>query len=308
MKKLKSQQHHWWPKCISKYWANDDGFTSWISPDGSVKRIPPAKLGMIGNGHHIKWSRNPEKASPWDESFEGTFDLADSNFPMIISWLEGLTKEARPTYSIQERFLPQPCSENLLFMLTECIVSLAVRSPRNREASVSLAEKLRGKISNEERNTLIGLNMKHSQRTISDSIGSRGKFAIIFSFEKEFIFGDGFFHNFSGAVNPPHNPMILAPITPSMGVIITSPSSYIVEPRLSTIILNKKEVDSCNDAVQVHSKNMLFFKSEKPLLNKEFTCAQHLTYNHPDNSIESLIRCIPGIPPRNRSFDFLLKY
>jgi hypothetical protein len=116
----------------------------------------------------------------------------------------------------------------------------------NREASVFLAEHLRGPISNPERNALIGMNMRQSQRLIADTIGANGKFAVFFSQGKEFIFGGGFFHNVSAVVNPPLDPKILAPITPTISVVVSRPTLFTVNPRLSTLVLIDEEVDTCN--------------------------------------------------------------
>jgi hypothetical protein len=147
--------------------------------------------------------------------------------------------------------------------------------------------------------------MRHSQRLIVDSLDANAKFAVLFTNGKEFIFGDGFFHNVKAVVNPPQNPKIVAPITPTISVIITRPASFTVQPRLSTIMLSDEEVELCNHAVQVYSREALFFRSENPTLDEAFTCGKHLAYDHPDNPIDSLIRRIPGVPPRDRSFDFL---
>ncbi|HBN9911962.1 TPA: hypothetical protein L3963_005808, partial [Pseudomonas aeruginosa] len=210
MKKLKSERHHWWPRCVSKHWADAEGFTHWITPDGTYKRVPPAKLGMIGNGHHIKLSQNRADSSPWDMSFEREFDVADSNFPSVIDWLNALTRQELLARDLRDRFLPQSCTEDQLKILTECVVSLVVRSPKNRDAAVSVAEHLRGELPTPERNVLIGLNMRQSQRMIADSIGGRAKFAVLFSSGKEFIYGDGLFNNVTGTGNPQHSPKIVA--------------------------------------------------------------------------------------------------
>ncbi|WP_413787072.1 hypothetical protein, partial [Pseudomonas aeruginosa] len=61
----------------------------------------------------------------------------------------------------------------------------------------------------------------------------------------------------------------------------------------------------CNHAVQVYSKGALFYRSERPNLIEAFTSGTHLIYEHPDNPMDNLIRSIPGIPPRDRSLDFL---
>lgn len=307
MNKLKTERHHWWPRCVSRFWAGEDGCTAWIKPDGSEIRVPPDKLGMIGNGHHIKLGNTSGGSTQWDSSFEDEFDVADSNFPSVISWLESLDRKPIINGDLRQRFVPQPATEEQLCALTECVVSLAVRSPMNREASVSLAEQLRGPRSERERNALIGLNMRSSQRLIADIIGARGKFAVLFTSGREFIFGDGFFHNVKAVVNAPSNPKILAPITPTISVIVSRPTSFLVEPRLSTIVLTDEEVDRCNHAVQVYSRRALFYRADKPLLDEAFTRGEHLKYALPDNPIDTLFNAIPGVPPRDTSLDFLLQ-
>ena len=288
---------------MSRHWAGEDGKTGWLRPDGSCLRIPPAKLGVIGNGHHIKMGREGE-SSPWDQSFERAFDKADSRFPELIRWLEGL--ERRPIHDVMElrrRFVPQQCADEQLLLMTECAVSLAVRAPMNREASVAVAEHLRGPIEAAERNALIGLNMRNSQRVIADSIGARGKFVAVYSQDKEFVFGDGFFNNVSNAQMAPHAPKLFVAITPGICILVCRPSRNMVEPTLLTLVLDDREVDICNHAVQIYSKNAIYFRSEQPVLQEEFRRAEHLRYAHPGNPIDSLIHSIPGIPARDSSFD-----
>jgi len=306
MPNLKSARHHWWPRCVSARWAADDGTTGWIKPDSTCIRVPPKELGLIGNAHHIKLGRNSGEPTDWDISFESEFDAADRNFPAVISWLESLTREFMPDRELRSRFLSQPADEDQLRLLTECVVSLAVRGPMNREASAALAERLRGAIPSQERNALIGANMRNSQRLIADSIGANGKFAVLFSHGREFIYGDGFFHNVRAIVNSPIGPKMLAPITPSLSVIVTRPMSFTVQPQLSTIVLSDAEVDRCNHAVQVYSRRALYFRSDKPTVEDVFACDKHLEYSRPDNPIDNLICAIPGVPPRDRSLDFLM--
>ena len=73
--------------CVSRHLAGENGKTGWLKPDGSTLRIPPARLGVIGNGHLIKLGCNDED-TVWDQSFERVFDRADAAFPDVISWLE----------------------------------------------------------------------------------------------------------------------------------------------------------------------------------------------------------------------------
>jgi len=307
MPRLKSARHHWWPECVSAHWAAEDGMTGWIQPDGTCRRVHPKQLGVIGNAHHVKLGRHAGDSTDWDTSFENEFDAADTNFPTVISWLQTLEYEFAPHRESRARFLGQPAADDQLRLLTECVVSLAVRSPMNREASVSLAEHLRGPVPNPERNALIGVNMRQSQRLVSDTIGSNGKFVVLFSQGREFIFGDGFFHNVRAVANPPIAPKILAPITPRVSVIVTRPPSFTVQPRLLTIVLSDEEVDRCNHAIQVYSRQALYFRSDRPTVEEAFTCNEYRQYASPDNPIDNLIYSIPGVPPRDRSFDFLMR-
>jgi hypothetical protein len=204
---------------------------------------------------------------------------------------------------MRHRFVAQLCSDNELLLMTECAVSLAVRGPMNREASVALAEDFRGTIESSERNALIGLNMRNSQRVIADSIGARGKFVAIYSQDKEFVFGDGFFHNVRNAQMAPHWPKLFVPITPRICILVCRPSRYTVEPKLSTLVLDDHEVDVCNHAVQVYAKNAIYFRSQQPALDEAFRRAEHLSYAQPGNPMDSLIHSIPGVPARDSSFD-----
>lgn len=307
MRKLKSARHHWWPQCVSSRWATDDGTIGCIMPDGKCIRVTPKNLAVIRNAHHIKLSSDPNESTHWDNSFETEFDQADGSFPSVISWLESLNHKHMPNHKSRGRFLAQPASDVQLRLLSECVVSLAVRSPMNREASVSLAESLRGDIPNQERNALIGLNMKNSQRLIADGIGEHAKFAVLISQGREFIFGDGFFHNLRAVNNPPLAPKILVPITPNMSVILTRPTSFAVEPRISTIILSDKEVDVCNSTIQIYSRQFLFFRSNQPTIEESFADNEHQEYSCPDNPIDNLFCSIPGVAPRDKSLDFLLR-
>lgn len=294
---LKSEGHHWWPECVSRHWQGKDGKTGWMKPDGSTVRLPPQVLGKITNGHHVQLSgEHTEPRYREDFSFERTFDKADNNFPSTIKWLESLERLLIHDCTLGERFLAQNASENQLHLLTECVVSLAVRSPRYRESCYSLTEAFMGqKLNTKEQNAVIGMNMCRSLRVFSDYIGAKAKFAILFSDEKEFIFGDGFFHNLPVGYDQPHTPKLLAPITPHVSVIIFRPSSYIEQPRLSTIVLSQEEVDQCNHTIQVYSRNALFFRSESPAPSDAFRSGQHLLYAHPNNPADALIQAVPGV-------------
>lgn len=292
---------------MSRHWAGEDGKTGWLKPDGSVVRIPPARLGVIGNGHHIKLGRNNE-ATAWDQCFERVFDRADSAFPDLINWLGGLERRpVRDVAELRQRFIVNPCSEADLARITECAVSLVVRGPMNREGCVALAENLRGPLPVPERNALIGLNMRNSHRLIADSIGTDAKFVAVYSQGKEFVFGDGFFHNLINIQNAPMSPKLFVPITPHICVLVCRPSRYMVSPKLTTLVLDEHEVDICNNTVQVYSKNAIYFRSKQPALIEDFQRCQHLMYSDLESPIDNLIHSIPGVPSRDTSLDHIFR-
>uniref|UniRef100_UPI002590D6A2 hypothetical protein n=1 Tax=uncultured Hydrogenophaga sp. TaxID=199683 RepID=UPI002590D6A2 len=252
------------------------------------------------NGHHIKMNSDGG-ASPWDHSFERVFDKADRSFPALIRGLENLErKPVRGAEKMEQRFVPQACTDDMLATMSECATSLAVRGPMNREACVSLAEQIRGPIPASERNALMGMNMKNSQRVVADGIGANGKFVVIYSLAREFIFGDGFFHNVRNVHMMPMFPKMFVPLTPQISLLVCRPSRYTVEPKLTTLVLEDHEVALCNLTVQIYSKNAIYYRSEQPGLDEAFRSAEHLCYADEDNPVDSLIRSIPGVHVRTR--------
>ena len=304
MRKHKSAGHHWWPECVSARWKDKEGCVHWLEPSGKSHHAPPKNFGVIGNGHLIQLDQRPGEESVWDTEFESEFQHADNVFRTLIDWLLTLERPSQPSPDESTlQFCPQHTSDERLAMITECVISLAVRSPMNRNAAVSLAEKMRGPLSERERNALIGANMKGTQRRVADSIGSQAKFAVIFSLEREFIFGDGFFHNVRSPVRSAFDLKVLAPITPNLAVALTRPIQYRVEPKLVTTVVTKAQADILNHAVQVYARDALFYRSDRPVIDDAFRKGQHLEYSHPDNPIDSLLRQISGVPPRSASLD-----
>ncbi|HET9132600.1 MAG TPA: hypothetical protein VFO86_16725, partial [Terriglobia bacterium] len=261
-------------------------------------------FGVIGNGHLIQLDQRPGEESVWDTEFESEFQQADNWFPALIDWLLSLGRPDLPSSDgPTPKFCPQHASDDQLAMITECLVSLAVRSPLNRNMAVSLAEMVRGDLPERQRNALIGANMRGTQRKVADSIGCEAKFAVIFSPECELIFGDGFFHNVRSPVHSVFDLKVLAPITPNLAVALTRPIQYRVEPKLVTTVVTKAQADILNHAVQVYARDALFYRSDPPVIDDAFRQGRHSEYSHPDNPIDSLLRQIPGVPPRSTSLD-----
>lgn len=295
MARLKSARHHWWPEGVSDFWKDDAGRVCWLLPDGTVKHFPPKNFGVIVGGHQIKMGAHPDDDKVWGDDFEHEFQDADSNFPGLIRWLQDLERRGFEVLDRRQRFLPQVASSEQVSILIECLVSLAVRSPMNREAAVSLAERLRGPLPPKERNTLIGLNMRHEYRRAVEAFGTRGKIVVIYSPDKEFIFGDGFYHNLTSPSGAPPMPRILVPLTPEISVLYAIPAQYSAEPQLSTLVVDAAEAAMLNDVVQVYAREALFYRAEKPTITESYRKRQHLVCIPPGDPIEHIIADVAGI-------------
>jgi hypothetical protein len=146
--------------------------------------------------------------------------------------------------------------------------------------------------------------MRDMHRLAVKDIGIRGKATAILSPDAEFIFGDGFCHNFVSPSGTPSSPRIIVPLTPRLAVLYARPMQYSTEPRLSTLVINADEALSLNRLIQVYAKDKIFFRSEKPDLTEEYTRNKHMELRGP-SIVESLIHSMPGVPDRDTSLDFL---
>jgi hypothetical protein len=292
---LTPERHHWWPECVSRHWEDDKGCTHRLEPSGKILRAPAKNFGVLKGGHDIK----PDKMgrpSVWDHRFESEFQRADNNFPRVIDWLESLDRQSIPLNGApRERFLAHNADDESIRDLVEGMISLVVRSPKFRSSAVSLAEYYRGELPARERNALIGMNIMRCQRRIADSFGANGKFAILYAVEREFIFGDGFYHNLSSNTQNAMGVKMVIPITPNITAICASPIKYISDPKLVTITLNDSEVSFFNETVKVYSKEFIFYKSQAPKLIDDFRRKKHLVYASPDPMAQWL-QDLSGLP------------
>ena len=282
-KDLKSAQHHWWPRTLSRHWADEKGRVHRLAPDGVVIQSRPASFGAVKNAHHIKLG-DSESPSPFDETFEPKFGAADNAVRGLISWVESLAEKPLSTsLSLEKRIAPAVATDGQFSSCIECIISLVVRSPRFRASIRRTTEHYRqrfGMKDYEADDSLIGLNQRDCQELFVRGLAGRGKIAILISNGPEFIFGDGFFHNFTSSSDTPHRPRIIVPLTPAISVFYAKPLSYSSEPRVTTVSLVNDEVKFLNDTVQIYSQNELFYRVEKPELLEEFKGGQFLEYEY----------------------------
>lgn len=268
-KPIKTERHHWWPQGISKRWLNEEGVIHQMFWDGRViQQKNTKKFGAIGNAHAIKFA---DKPTAFDQSFEGIFQSADDSFPDILDWLESL-QGAQVASGLN---FQQEKQENLDILL-ECLLSLVVRSPRFRNSIERTIGFFNG---NEDVNEiLINLNQRDVLDKFKRATLGRGKFAILFSSEHEFIFGDGFYHTFTSSVCAPIEPKIIVPVLPNVCIFYSCPMSYRTYPRLVTMELKKDEIEFINQTTMVYSGDFIFYRSEKPNITEYFSCREFLEY------------------------------
>ena len=303
-KNVKSALHHWWPQGVSRFWANQKGFVTRLSPDGISKEAPPKKFGAIRNAHQIviRDSSN-DGAVTYRESFEHLFGSVDRQFPKVIEWLKSLERRAVEFHlPFRNRFHVVSAPEDKLRYLIQGLFSLVVRSPANRDACVAAAELVRSHISKEEREVLITANLKNSLGNRLERIDTSGKLLICYSQNKEFIFGDGLYHTVSFFGPTLLTGEVMVPLTPNIAVLHVRPTSYNVEPKVMTLNLSDSEVQFLNDTVQIYAKDEVFFQSQRPDITEPFRKREHLRFADSDHLIGDLVRSIPGIQARRRVF------
>jgi len=262
IKPMKSASHHWWPQCISKRWVNDENVVHQLFWDGrDIAHKNTKNFGAIGNAHLIKFS---DKPTDWDESFEKIFDLADRTFPNVLDWIE----------SLQGNFNPLKEEQENLDILLECLLSLVVRSPSFRNSISNI-----GRITTDE--ICMKLNQRDTLVKFKTALSGHGKFAVLFSSEHEFIFGDGFYHNFTSSIAAPIEPRIIVPILPNICIFYSRPMSYRTNPRLITKELTKNDIDFINQTTITYSRDYIFYRQQRPDISENFSCKKFLEY-HPN--------------------------
>lgn len=271
------ERHHWWPQSLSKNWANSEGLITESRPNTGSTTATPLRAARISDGHNIK------VGDPWNTTFEEWFDRPDSEFPRIVQILEKLREldqKARPEGEARVglHILSDEDSE----LLCECLVSLAVRSPKFRAQAMSVVTELRGSVPKPEYKALSAGNIHQTYGHLRRNIGAWGKYLVIYSGNQEFIFGDGFYNNLSPAAMDIMGKTILVPLTPNMSVALYSVRGRPGTPNVATIEATADLVSLLNMTVQIYSKDCLYSRSQPPELLSHFMQNEYLVYESPD--------------------------
>jgi hypothetical protein len=260
---IKSELHHWGPRSLSQFWTNREGGTNRVSWDNKVVCSRPAQFGAINNAHHIRLAKEP---SNWDGSFETIFGPADTQFPHVVTWLESLRPNGASVSAAElaDRLIAYEPQDENLDQLAECLSSLIVRGPMFRNSIRSTINHYRagGSLKEiEDDDVLIPMNMRRFHELFTRTISGSGKYVVLYSDSAEFIFGDGFFHNFTSSQALPHAPKCLVPLTPNIAVLYARPIQYTTFPRMHFLSVTVNEIEHLNEAVQVYSKDYMVVSS-----------------------------------------------
>lgn len=269
---LKTQAHHWWPRSLSQHWEDDDGLVSALRPGGEVTRSQHGSFGAITNAHAVKLG------GPWDSTFEPQFNTADSEMTDVVSWLLTLeTSHADADGPMLPRILAQELADTRAQQLARTVASLVARSPRTRNGIRLTTEHYRGEFNLPDptaSKTLIALNQRGLYDAYLKSLEGNGRWAILFSDTAEFVFGDGFWHNFPSSADGLYSLKCVLPLTPTMAVVYQRPQRYPTEPRLVTLRMSATEVASLNELVQIYAKDFIFFRGHRPTVTPAFATGQ----------------------------------
>lgn len=277
-KALKTELHHWWPRTLADHWAAADGMVSVVRPNGTFYQAPPGAFGAITNAHHIKIG------GPWDSTFEPIFNVPDAELAVFVQWLGTLEASlASPAQPMVERILPQPLPDERAAQIARVSASLLARSPSIRASIKRTTEYYRrgfGLSDPSANKALIAAN----QRGLYEAFRKRmmhGRWAVLFSDEREFITGDGFLHNFPALQDALNSGLkLVLPILPTATIVYMSPMQFPTEPRLVTLRLSAHDVERLNAITQVYACNFLFYREDRPELSEAFKHGEHRQFEY----------------------------
>ncbi len=286
----RGEDHHWWPESLSKFWVDDEGGTSRLSAQGEIARLTPSGAANISGGHNIEFVGEGISIL---ETFEDLFDRPDSSFPGLVKWLESLA-DAHLEMERRPLCVAHSSDEQRLDLLYECMLSLVVRSPMFRSRIHRGIERFNRWSTKKQYKQLVAANLKQSYSEFLQHRASRGKFMVLTPTGGEFIFGDGCYNTIypNSQLHPPIR--MLVALTPVLAVLYELPMACLVEPRIVTRIANERVIGVVNDAVQVYSRDYVFYRGIRPPIRDFFQQREHLVFSGND-PISDLVAEIPGI-------------
>jgi hypothetical protein len=267
-----------------------------MMPDGKTREVIPSELGAINHAHTVRLDPSDRDAEI-NVNYEHQFQSGDDNANRVM---EALVRLSRPEITTilndEPRFLPQNDDAVDQSALMELLISLCIRSPLFRSRCSALGEHLRGPLDRNEREGLASANQIRAMRMIREGVADRGKIAVLYSLNREFIFADGFAHNYHVPTGGSFaGRFMLVPLLPTIAVLHYLPQRYLEQPRLFTTTLKREEVDNVNAFTQTYAKRFLFYRNEQPRITPSFKQGEHLEVSDYPHPIVKFASGIPGI-------------
>lgn len=293
--RLKSAQHHWWPRSLSSHWAACDGLVTQVDTSEKETRAPPHNFGAIGNAHQIKLSRED---NPWNFDFEPVFGPVDADIGNLVSYISTLDAPIRGSgYSSGFKFLSHDISDDIRSRISNFVASMIMRNPytrhKIRQKVIYFLERFGLENPSVDKSLLAG-NTWNNMNFMKENLDSGGVFGVLFSDSNEFIFGDGFMHNLPIGAPAYGGEICILPLIPSASIIYVNLNGY----RGSRILAARLENDavfSFNEIVQIYSKDRIFYRSMRPQISEYFLKGEHLSIDIDRSGfLDSLIQGISG--------------
>jgi hypothetical protein len=274
-----SAEHHYFPRALQKFWRDDAGWVWRLTASGELKGSKNGTFGQLRNAHRIKFS---DEESPWDESFEFIFRKADDSIPETVAMLSEADAPFRHEGAKEwrQRLAPQWHLQATRGEISELIASLVVRSPAVRNLIRVGVDDFWSRSGgpppfSTAPDHLIAANQRPLLDCYAKALSERGKFVVLLSDHREFVFGDGMMNNFQSGLITPNNPRCLVPITPTIAVAYDCPSSYSQSADFVAARVSPNEVNELNWLTQVYSGKHLFYRSELPRDLTAFQLGKH---------------------------------
>lgn len=267
-KPLKTELHHWWPKGLSKLWADVDGTVGRLSWDGKIVRSKPANFGAITNAHHIVLK------GPWAGTVEPIFDHVDSNFPYLVQRLAAMRPRRRLfKRKLKSRIIPTPLPEEERQLLGQGIASLIVRSPAYRHFLKKGIQATQSRFGFPDGykfdSNLLSLTIDQHFPYMESALRIGGKVVLLHTWHREFILGEGYLNDLNGGHHQSAY-RCLVPLTPNLAVFMFRDLEYRVAPNCFSVALDANEVEVINCITQIYTKDSILFRTQKPIIESFF--------------------------------------
>lgn len=272
----KTSNHHWWPRGLSAKWRGVDGGVGVFRHTGDVQRLASDNLGSITNAHQI----SATKDSFFKTEIESQFDAADSAVPAVVAEIYALMAGSKNKSIEGDGFLTPLINFKHETDLLCVLSSLIVRSPMTRDFFARSFDAVFMFDDNPPQKTglrdpIIAANQDGMLQAIERRLVSSSKVTVLIAPpNSEFCYGDGFFSTFRSREGKDLNPNAIIPLLPELAVLVSCPSSYLREPKLSTYRMSLDEVHLVNKITSIYASKQLFFRNLEPIPHEEFSIGE----------------------------------